>query len=130
MLGRAHQLEFPVIDEDELMSKLLESAVLAVVDRLTRGEYSDLVKYCESSRLTADELKTVVMDYGRTLAFPPPNAYGKLDAVKIDDTPRQAWSVRAPIWTLEEGRSDLTIELTVILHGDRTSIELDDLHVL
>jgi len=111
------------------MSQLLESAVRAVVDRLARGEYRDAVARCDASRLTADELREVVLGYGRSLVVPPADAYENLDAVRISDPSRQAWSVRAPLWTREEGRSDLTLELTVVLDGDRPGIELDDLHV-
>jgi hypothetical protein len=39
------------------------------------------------------------------------------------------WSVRFDLWTADEGRSDLTLELTVE-ETDPLKIELDDLHVL
>lgn len=112
------------------MSKLFESVVREVVDHLARGEYHEAVESCDASRLTAEEVKQVVLDYGRTLAAPPADAYKELDVVQIIDPSRQAWSVRVPLWTQEEGRSDLTLELTVVLSGDKPSIELDDLHVL
>jgi hypothetical protein len=35
-----------------------------------------------------------------------------------------------PLWTKEEGRSDLTLELTVTMGANDTQIELDDIHVL
>ena len=35
-----------------------------------------------------------------------------------------------PLWTKEEGRSDLSIEVTVIKETSGFKIELDDIHVL
>jgi hypothetical protein len=34
------------------------------------------------------------------------------------------------LWTVEEGRSDLSLELTVAESGDGYLIEVDDIHVL
>lgn len=112
------------------MSPLFESVVRDFVDHLARGEYREAVNSCDASRLTAEEVRGVVLDYGRTLTVPPADAYKDLDVVRISDPSRQAWSVRAPLWTKEEGRSDLTLELTVVLDRNQTSTELDDLHVL
>ena len=40
------------------------------------------------------------------------------------------WSVRMDLWTAEEGRSDLSLELTIIESGRGYTVELDDIHVL
>jgi hypothetical protein len=40
------------------------------------------------------------------------------------------WFVVMPLWSQEEGRSDLSIELTVMKHGDSFVFEIDNLHVL
>jgi hypothetical protein len=42
------------------------------------------------------------------------------DAVTLD----------VPLWTREEGRSDLTLSVTAIKQGDTYTVEVDDLHVL
>ncbi len=43
---------------------------------------------------------------------------------------RQAWSVRAPLWSESEGgRSDLELNLTLSIVGGEVSVELDDLRV-
>lgn len=36
----------------------------------------------------------------------------------------------APLWTREEGRSDLTLSVTAIKQGETYTVEVDDLHVL
>ena len=65
------------------------------------------------SRLTGDDLRNVIRNYGRKVVSPPPDAYNKLDAVQVTGATVPTWSVRAPLWTEEEGRSDLTLELTI-----------------
>lgn len=108
----------------------LEPVVRTVVKRLVGGEYVDAVQDCSASRLTADDLTEAVRDYGRTLIEPPPDAYRDLDVIAVRDSSHPTWSVRAPLWSREEGRSDLTLELTITRDGDRWDVEIDDLHVL
>ena len=40
------------------------------------------------------------------------------------------FSVHMPLWTEEEGRSDLTLELTIKMPDKGIEVELDDIHVL
>lgn len=110
--------------------ELLKATARSLVERLARGEYETVIAESSASRLTTDELRDVVREYGRTLVAPPETAYQDLDAVAVRGATPPTWSVRAPLWTKEEGKSDLTLELTVVLNEDRASFELDDLHVL
>jgi len=105
-------------------------AARTVIDGLADGDYDAVVQICAKSRLTSDELREVIREYGRTLVHPPADAYQHLDAVQVNGTALPTWSVRAPLWTKEEGRSDLTLELTISLGPDEPIVELDDLHVL
>lgn len=101
-----------------------------MVQLLARGGYESAVRRCVKSRLTSDDLHTVIRDYGRRLVSPPEDAYNKLDAVQVKGVTVPTWSVRVPLWTEEEGRSDLTLELTIALGSGVPSIEMDDLEVL
>jgi hypothetical protein len=109
---------------------LLKSTARELVALLAHGAYESVIARCANSRLAADDLRTVIRDYGRKLVPPPGDAYDNLDIVPVKGTAGQTWSVRVPLWTEEEGRSDLTLELTVVMNGARPSVELDDLHVL
>ncbi len=109
---------------------MLGEIVRAVVNRLANGDFDGATTACSISRLTAEDLRQVVHDYGRTFVEPPENAYRNLDAVAVQGSALPTWSVRAPLWSREEGRSDLTLELTIVRDGDRWDVELDDLHVL
>jgi hypothetical protein len=75
-------------------------------------------------------------DYGRygtvELVRPPgdPTTWA-IDAVQVTAADRPAVSVNVPMWTTQEGRSDLTLGLTITqAHDGRWQARIDDLHVL
>jgi len=107
----------------------LKSSTRDLIGQLARGDYQSAVGRCAKSRLSVDDLRSAIREYGRTLVMPPAEAYANLDAVQVKSAVFPTWSVRAPLWTAEEGRSDLTLELTITLAAGEPSIELDDLRV-
>jgi hypothetical protein len=52
-----------------------------------------------------------------------------MDSIQVRGATQPRWSVTMPVWTKEEGRSDLTAELTIIDRGNGFAVEFDDLHV-
>ncbi len=38
--------------------------------------------------------------------------------------------IDVPLWTIEEGMSDLTLSLELIYEGDNEKLQMSDLHVL
>ena len=113
-----------------MVSQALTSICREMVDFLVRKEYELAVERCSTSRLSSEVLRDVVADYGRRLVSPPSEAYRDLDAIALKGTPVQTWSVAVPLWSEEEGRSDLTLELTIALSSSGARVEIDDLHVL
>lgn len=111
------------------MSFTFTAAVLRVVEELSHGEYDALLSHV-TSLLSAEDLHRTIQEYGRTLASPPDGIYDSLDAVAVKSARVPTWSVWVPLWTKEEGRSDLTLEMTIIEEDGQLTIELDDLHVL
>jgi hypothetical protein len=97
---------------------------------LAAGDLDYALNQSARSRLSRDQLATSILTYGRTLVRPPLGAFDDLDAVLVRGTTFPTWSVRVPLWTAEEGRSDLTLELTISLLNEGSIIDLDDLHVL
>ena len=108
----------------------IQAATLKIANLIADGEYTDALQACSSSRLTEADIAGVIRDYGRTFVSLPADFGDYLDTVEIEGRSRPTWSIRAPLWTLEEGRSDLTLELTVTDEVDGPRIELDDLRVL
>ena len=101
-----------------------------VVALLARGEYTALERRTGGARLSATELREAVQAYGRRIVVPPLEATPPLDVVAVAGSRPPAWSVVVPVWTAEEGRSDLSLELTVREADGSYAVEVDDLHAL
>jgi hypothetical protein len=71
-----------------------------------------------------------INQYGRQFVMPPEDAFEFMVVIEVRDTQPRRWSVAMPLWTREEGRSDLSLELTIIRGKESFEIELDDIHVL
>jgi hypothetical protein len=104
--------------------------VRAVVALLVAGEYDEVERRTGGKRLTSADIAAAVTAYGRRLVHPPQEAFDELDVVRVAGVVPPTWSVRVGLWSAEEGRSDLTLELTVTQGGGGSyGVELDDLHI-
>jgi len=93
--------------------------------------FDAVTEYSLGVRLTSDQMRQAIFDYGRKLIMPPDSAFENLDVIRVVNAQHPTWSVRFDLWTEEEGRSDLTLECTVIDRGGEfLGIEIDNLHVL
>ncbi len=108
-----------------------EFEIRSILAQLAAGDYSELEQRCGGIRLSAKDLARAVADYGRHLVAPPRELDLELDVVAIRNADPPAWSVAVPLRTREEGRSDLTLELTIVSAPPSAfRVELDNLHVL
>ena len=95
---------------------------------LSSRKYVEMELISGGRHLTADEIAESIRDYGCSVASPPSDL--QLDVVKVEIT-ADTWSVNVPIFTSEEGRSDLTLEVTMTKTGEPLcNVEIDGLHVL
>lgn len=107
------------------------TTVRQIVTMLVQGNYTGLENLTNSKRLSAMEIAESVRQYGRTLALPPDNAFDNLDIIEIEGARPRRWDVRIDLWSLEEGRSDLTLELTLEDSNEpMCKVEIDNIHVL
>lgn len=111
------------------MENSVEFAVRQVVALLASGDYSGLEALTRGVRLNASQIEQAITDYGRSVVLPPDDGYELIEAIEVITAPRGTWSVTVPLWTAEEGRSDLTAELTVLIAAEGVTVELDNLHV-
>jgi hypothetical protein len=106
-------------------------AIRRIVALLADERYEDVTRLCEGSRLSADEMKAAVAMYGRTIVPLPEGAASLIESVRIQKAVASAWSVVVPLFTQEEGRSDLSLELTVTeSQPGSVAAQVDNLHVL
>lgn len=108
----------------------LEAAVRVIVDLLVRQDYATIEAVTRARRMSAAELERAINDYGRTLVAPNEGWWASVKVTPLSGRV-SAFHVAAPLWTAEEGRSDLTLELQ--LQESTAGVfdtELLDLHVL
>lgn len=103
-----------------------------VVDLLIRRCYSEIEQLSKGKRLSASELEGAIAEYGGTLVHAPAGSTS-VEFIRVELPGPECWRVDVDLYTQEEGRSDLTLQLT--LERDRQEpfgyrVEIDDLHVL
>lgn len=120
----------PTLKELEFtIPKELIPALRDVVHELVVGNFAKLEADGRAGRLTAKDLQQVLSDYGRTLIDLPDEELNVGDAFRLENE-ENAWGVDLDLWTAEEGRSDLTLRMTVRKADKGVLIEIDDLHML
>lgn len=123
---------FPALTELLVQGEIeaaLVDAIRSLVRDLAEGHFVEIEADGRGGRLTADELATAVREYGRTLQPLPPDVDGLIDVYPhVADV--ETCSLDVDLWTAEEGRSDLTLQLVAKKIGDGYHLEISDLHVL
>jgi hypothetical protein len=114
----------------DMVNADLESIVFDIVSEIATGDCKTLISQYPNSRVKAIDIESAIKEYGRVIIPPPQGAYSDLDAVVVKGASQPTWSVRAPLWTKEEGRSDLTLEMTITLRIGEQNVMIDDLRVL
>lgn len=90
-------------------------AVQVAVGLLVDGEYDALAQMTHGERLSEAEIRSAVEDYGRTLILPPGGDVAPyVDRYEVADTEPRQVNLDVDLWTQEEGRSDLTLELNLV----------------
>jgi len=109
--------------------KKLIPALRDVVHELVVGNFAKLEADGRAGRLSAKDLQQVLEEYGRTFIDVPDEAFEIGDAYPVENE-KDTWAVDLDLWTLEEGRSDLTLTMTVRETDKGIMIEIDDCHML
>jgi uncharacterized radical SAM superfamily Fe-S cluster-containing enzyme len=106
----------------------IKSETMLIVQMLVACNYDAIVQHTNGIRLQKDEIVYAVDDYGCTIIMPPESVLDDLDIVEVKNVSPREWSVRCPLWTKEEGRSDLSIEMSMIEeNADKLRVELDNI---
>lgn len=112
-------------------SRALVRAIDEVAQLLARGDFDAVEAVTKGRRLSAQDLRAAVESYGRKLVVPSSGHFEPSSVVEVAGSDPRRWSVDVELWTAEEGRSDLTLELTLSETANGSlDIEIDDLHVL
>jgi hypothetical protein len=106
-------------------------ALAAVVERLAAGDYQGLKRDGIHPYPNAD-LCLWIRNYGltgATIVPLPEEAWASAEAIPITGEPGH-WGIVLDLWTQEEGKSDLSMEATIVESPDGISVVINDLHVL
>jgi len=103
----------------------LRLIVVQIITLLVGAQYRQIEGLTHGITMSAEEIQTAISEYGRTLILPSSDAYELLDVIRANNVGLEQYSVRMPLWTQEEGRSDLTLELTVKIVGENVEVALD-----
>lgn len=107
----------------------VRSIVIDLLVLLADGDYESIMERCGYSLLDDNDLRIAVADYGRTVAAPPAD-YRFLRACELKARAVPTWHVEADVWTEEEGRSDLTLEMMIEFELSGPVIGINNLHAL
>lgn len=110
------------------MDRMSRELVENVLSLLVAGDFQGIERLSNGERLTAKEIEDAVREYGRTLIRPPSGDF-EIEEIALRGPGLTGWSVVCELWSREEGRSDLSLELTVLRKSDCAVVEVDNLRV-
>ena len=110
----------------EPVPERFRAALSRIVDRIVAGDYEGLARDHTSD--PDSDLGLWARQYPATFVSLPPEAWEHADALYRPE--RDDWHVVLPLWSAEEGRSDMCLELTVRERSAGLEIEINDLHVM
>ena len=91
---------------------MIEETVKHLYSLLFSKKYEDIEAFTQGVRMSSAEINECISEYGCKLV-PYPEEIA-LDIVLVEGSDPKEWSVIAPIYTEEEGLSDLSLELSLI----------------
>lgn len=109
----------------------LKRAVKLISTLLALQKYEELsMLTAADAHLTADDIATAVADYPSILRVPT-DEETQFDATEVEGKDPREWIVEFPIFTNEEGRSDLTARVTEVDGtNDRSGVIFYDVWVM
>ena len=95
---------------------------------IANGNYNILNQKYGHSRVSIDDLKRTIEEYGNHIIPLPEKAFDSVEKYYIDSEKRI--DIYLPLWTKEEGKSDLTLSISCYNNEPELYIEINDLRVL
>lgn len=112
----------------------LVRTILRILQFLVGAQYAELATFAQSDSLTPLQIEKAVETWPYPLVMPLGRRLQDLiydEALEIAATSPTQWSVYVNLWTRHEGRSDLTLEVTIYdCPGEYYGFRIDNIHVL
>lgn len=107
----------------------LLTAIRCLVADLAAGRFDEIERDGRAGRCAGADLERAIAEYGRTLLPLPDDAHAHIDVIQFDHDP-MGCAVDVELWTVQEGRSDLTLSLHAWKESSGYRLEITGLHVL
>jgi hypothetical protein len=104
-------------------------AVLDLLNALGRSDFAAVQQMTGGVRFSADSLRATIKRFGKTPAEPPGNIASHFNIRPVPMTQEPTWSIGVPMWTKEEGRSEIEIRIRVVEGGGGVKVMLDAVRV-
>ncbi|MFD9902449.1 hypothetical protein [Mesorhizobium sp. NPDC059025] len=106
-------------------AEAIESAVNTVMALLVERRYAEIERITGGIRMNAGDLGNIVSEYGIEIVMPPEGRYRELDVISVSLAGMPTFSVVTDVWTKIDGKSDVSIEMTVKIDGEDVIVEID-----
>jgi hypothetical protein len=117
----------PPMAASQAVPERFRVAIAEAIALIAAGDMTALRRH-PGIRIPGQDPLTWVRDYPATLTTLPAEAWDIADAIQRQQHP-STWSLVIPLWTLQEGRSDLSLEATAQDLADGPLITIDDIRV-
>jgi hypothetical protein len=108
--------------------ELVKQICWKVSDFIATRSKNDQFGIFERSRASKADVYSMIEEYPTTFISPPKDAYDDLNILEYDDG--ITWFASIPLWSKEEGRSDMHVMVTIILDNDAPPrVELNNCRV-
>ncbi|MFD2909218.1 hypothetical protein ACFSX9_10820 [Flavobacterium ardleyense] len=105
-----------------------EDIIAELVYNIANNKYNIIKEKGQNGRVNIDDLIDVIQQYDCTIVPLPEEAFSLAEVFQVKD--EDILDVYLPLWTKEEGRSDLTISLSCLTKNGEKTIIIEDLGVL
>jgi hypothetical protein len=100
-----------------------------LVHQLVNRDFDRIAADGRIGNLTVEQVAKAIDDYPATLVDVPEDAF-RLASVYELRGQDHSWHIDLPLWTSEEGRSDLTLSVEIIEVRGKLKVTMRDVHVL
>jgi hypothetical protein len=105
-----------------------KETIKTLVTDLSNKNYNKIEMEKINGHVSIMELENIIKEYGRTIIPLPEEAFEIANIYTIEKENRM--DIYIPLWTKEEGRSDLTLSIICHLENNKPIIRINDLEVL
>ena len=98
-----------------------------IVELLSYEDYEAIVRNDYERRLTPEEIKIAIKEYGGDITLPPEENYNRMDVYQVRD--RDEVIIDFDLW-IDNGKSDLTLTVRIINVRSSPEYVVEDIHVL